>query len=41
MNRKQSKNHKIERYETTKFLYHALVKISILNNRYDGLTLGY
>ena len=42
MNRIQSKDHGIGTYETNKtFLLYFDDKIYILNNGYDGLTLGY
>ena len=42
MNRIQIKDHGIGTYETNKtFLLYFDDKIYILNNGYDGLTLGY
>ena len=42
MNRIQSKDHRIRTYEINRiFLSSFDDKIYILNNRYDGLALGY
>ena len=42
MNRIQRKDHRIRTYEINKnFLSSFDDKIYILNNRYDGLALGY